>query len=314
MSHRCLIANVENDFELDPTRTVGIRKRWIGQYNVRFKNLKGRVNALLIKDQIGGIPVPTVDPTTMQVANAYEFGSDVVKVAEFMAWLQLQIDAVIFGNDATAANVWQNRFIDQAYARGITQSMAQLRVLQLTPDVLAGITPASILGTATASLGLGIGGLASNGPIHLDAIRLLYTRNFEELKGIAQAMSQQISRVLVDAMEQGLGIRQIAKNINDRIDKIGLTRAKLLARTETVRAYNIANINNFSDIAAAAGITPMFGWFTAGDGRVRPDHVERNTKTTGRVYTKQQILSLIGEPNCRCGVRAHIDQTESKAA
>ncbi|MCK5613710.1 hypothetical protein KAR91_68230 [Candidatus Pacearchaeota archaeon] len=315
MGCSCPIHNAEDflSFPEDPTKTVGIRKRWIAQFNRRYRGLKGRVNRLLLKGIEGDIPVPFVD-TGRLTANRFEFTSDAETVAQFMAWLQLQIDALLFTDGATPLNHWQNKFIDQAYIRGIKATTADLRRLSF-PFIETQLSIPDIVGTAIPALGTGLGGVGTiTSPIHLDAIRLLYTREFLALEGITQEMSKQIARVLVEGIEQGLGIREIAKNINDRIDKIGLTRSKLLARTETVRAYNISNINEFDALASELGIEAMFEWITARDGKVRPTHVRRDTKRTGRIYTKEEIIRLIGEPNCRCASRAHFSQEMLQAA
>lgn len=311
-------------FPDDPTKTVAIRRRWISQFSLRFRALKGRINKLLLKGDESGIAVPTVDPQTLVandlthkgfdnvvwisnkiIANQFEFTSDATAVTEFMGWLQLQIDQLLFTNDATPGAIWQNKFIDQSYIRGINRSKADLRKLGLTADLLQGLSPAQIIGTATPNFGIGIGaGLGSiTAPIHLDAIQLLYIREFNALKGITGEMSKQISRVLVEGIEQGLGIKDMAKNINNRVDKIGLVRSKLLARTESARAYNIGIVNEFQDVADRLDIEALYEWITAGDDFVRDTHEERN----GQIYTRDEALTLIGEPNCRCALSPHID-------
>lgn len=316
MCKKCLKANVDNviQFPTDPTRTVGIRKRWIGQYTRRFRGLKGRINRLLLKGDDGGIPAPFINQLK---TNAFEYTNDPESVSEFMFWLQQQINALLFTDDATAQTIWQNQYIDQAYLRGIRFSKAELKRLGAPPTFFPPEDLLNIQGTAMPVLGAGIGystiGSIIN-PIHLEAIQLLYIREFDALKGITAEMSKQISRILVDGVEQGYGVRKLAKLINDRVDKIGLTRSKLLARTETIRAYNIANINEYDSFAQIVDITPMFAWVTAGDGRVRPTHAARNTRTTGRTYTKAQILRLIGEPNCRCATRPHFSKEMLLAA
>ena len=297
-------------FAKDPTKTVGVRKRWMRQFNARFRQLKGRINLLLIKGIEGNIPVPFTDEQQL-IVNQFEFTSDPQSVARFMAWLQLQVDDLLFTNDATPTKHWQNKFIDQSYLRGIKLTQAELRKLGITAVELQQIQAAAIVGVQAVPLGVATSVIGLDlKTIHLDAIRLLYTREFAALKGITDTMSGQIARVMVEGVEQGFGVRQIAKNINDRVNKIGLTRAKLLARTETARAYNIGTINEFDDIASQLNIETQFKWITAGDGRVRPTHVERN----GKIFSKERAFALIGEPNCRCALKAHIDPSMLEAA
>lgn len=292
------------EFPEDPTKTVGIRKRWITEVERRYRELRKRIAKLLLTGDAGSIPVPAVDPGLL--GNAYSYPTDPISVLRFMAWLQLQVDAVIIGNDATPDNNWQNRYIDQAYDRGITRTQADLIRSAMDANMLRSVTSADIIGTATASLGVG----TVNGPIHLEAIRTLYLRSYSDLQGVTDEMSKQIRRALVDGIEQGKGIRDIAKDINGRVDAIGATRSKLIARTETVRAYNVASVAEFQDVAERAGIEPAYEWVTAGDARVRPEHAKRN----GKVYPAAQALAMLGEPNCRCSLVPSFDQELLKEA
>ena len=295
MSSCCLQINAEGkqqSFPKDPTRTLGIRKRWIGQFEVRFRALKGRINELLLRG----------DNSDLLLVNQFEFTSNPNAVVEFLLWLQIQIDQTIFGNRRGASDAWQNQYIDQAYLRGIRASKAELRKLGFTAEQLAAATPAQLAGTLSLGLATGVGlRLIDLNTIHLDAVRLLHTRDFAALKGITDEMSKQIARVLVEAIEQGLGTAAIAKLINDRVDKIGKTRSKLLARTEVIRAYNVSTINEFKILAQQLGIEPQYQWITAGDSRVRPTHAERNRV----VYDEKRAYSLIGEPNCRCALKPY---------
>lgn len=302
-------------FKDDPTKTVGIRKRYIAQMNVRFRKLKGRINQLVINGNSGEFIVPSIDPdsklavinsSSVFVTNAgYDFGSDPRAIAEFMAWLQLQVDDVIFGN-REGGQFWQKKHIDQAYLAGIKNTKAQLRKAGLTAEQIENLTPAQIRGIQDVALGFTTGSGIDLKTIHLDTLRLLYTRNLSDLEGVTETMGKQIVRAIVEGVEDGLGSRAIAKMINDRVDKIGLVRAKLIARTETARAHNKASINEFKEVAKELDIQPLYEWNTAGDERVRSKHRDWDSSSTGKFYTEAQVSSMIGEPNCRCGVSPHI--------
>lgn len=286
----------------DPTKTVGVRKRWAAQFNKRYKLLKSRIHHLLLKGDTGGVTMPMV------INQEFEYTNDPQQAAKFMLWLQTQINQIFFANDASASNIWQNEYIDQSYTRAIKRTKAELRKLGVTPALLAEAQAANIIGTAAPNFGMGMELI--QGPIHLDAINILYMRAFNDLKGITDEMSKQINRIMVEGIEQGWGIRELARNINDRVDKIGITRSRLLARTETVRAYNIGSIKEFEAVSQRVGVEALYQWETAGDDRVRSSHEARHNK----VYTKEQAFKLIGEPNCRCGLKPYIDEKLTKAA
>lgn len=298
------IVNAKSTLKNDPTRTVGIRKRWSGQCAARYAELARRIRNLLLNGDPGLIPVPEINPVTLRPN--YEYANDPVSALRFMAWLQLQIQSVIIGNDATAASNWQNQYIDQAYERGIKRTQADIKRLGIDANMLRGVTVADIVGTATASLGAGV----ATGPIHQEAIRTLYVRSYSDLQGITDEMAKQIRRTLVEGIEQGKGIKDITEAINDRVDKIGLTRSQLLARTETARAYNVSAIAEFETVAENAGIEPLYEWVTTIDGRERPEHKARD----GKIYTRDEAMSLIGEPNCRCALKPYIDPELMKDA
>lgn len=124
---------------------------------------------------------------------------------------------------------------------------------------------------------------------------LLYTRTFNELKGITEAMDQQISRALAEGMAQGLGPAKIARNLTDRVDKIGITRARTMARTEIIRAHHLATINTYRE-AQIEGVRVKAEWSTAGFG-VCPSCAEME----GKIFTLNEIEGMIPlHPSCRC--------------
>lgn len=280
----------------DPTRTLGIRTRWESENARRFRALKGDINRFVLKSE-------------RTVTNKkFDFESDPQSVAEFMVWLQGRIDARLFDNKDSAQEMWQNKYINRSYQRGVRVAQMELRK-QAVPlgMILEDIQPAPIaFGTATPALGIGpVVGLTA--PIHLDAIQLLYQRNFAKLKGITAEMSGEISRVLVESIEQGLGAAETAKNINERVDKVGLSRAKTVARTETVRAYNVGTIMEGDDFERRTGIEVKYEWLTREDSKVRDTHQVRNHV----IFEKEQALQLIGEPNCRCALAPFLPETDS---
>lgn len=277
----------------DPTKTITIRTQWISEFNRRYRQLKGDINGFILNSQ------------TIALNQPFDFKSDVSSIIDFLAFLQTQIDDRIFDNALNPANIWQNQYVDRSYARGVRVGAIELRK-QGVEDILGATQAATIpdiLGTATPSIGISI---PITNPIHLDAIQLIYTRDFTDLKGITAEMSKQISRVLTAGIEQGLGAAEIARNINNRVDKIGRTRSRLLARTETVRSYNVAKINDSVILSAETGIDAKLEWVTAGDERVRNSHASRN----GVIFEEKRARVLIGEPNCRCSLIPHIESLD----
>ena len=204
------------------------------------------------------------------------------KLKKFDSWLQGAIaEIILLGSvqkDDSNIN-WLLAYIDTAYRKGIKKStsvMQQRLGKNVIPDL-----PNLV-----------------NLPPHARAMELIFTRDFEQLKGITEAMSQQISYVISEGILQGENPNDMAKRITDRVEKIGITRAKLLARTEVINAFNLARVNNVDAYSDFLGEEVVFRWISGVDARVRETHRARNNK----FYSKDKVAPLIGEPNCRCTI------------
>ena len=142
--------------------------------------------------------------------------------------------------------------------------------------------------------------------IHTDKLDVLYTRGYSQLKGITESMEQQIAHVLSDGMLKGMSPEAVANEINDRVDKIGKTRAKLIARTEIVYSHNVASIMETARLEGILEKELEMIWHTSIDGRERDTHRARH----GKKYSKEEALALIGEPHCRCSVSPWVPEAE----
>lgn len=255
----------------DPSRTAMLRRAFEAEIYRRFRELKGKVNGALVSG----------DPFGLRVN--FTFTTNPQKVAGFMQWLEDQASLGILGVRpgtsvrTVGASAWTSTYIESAYQKGLARSASQMR---------AG--------------GVKIGDRwiesALRRPIHADRVGLLYTRAFTELSGITQEMDRQLSRVLAQGAADGLAPAQIARNLNDRIDKIGLTRARTLARTEIIAAHAEATLNGFTE-AGIEGVEVEAEWITAGDDVVCPEC----QALEGKVFDLDEARGMLPvHPNCRC--------------
>lgn len=152
---------------------------------------------------------------------------------------------------------------------------------------------------------------AFNQPFHLDRVGLISTRVYSDLKGITTAMDTQISRVLGQGIADGDGPMKLAqlltKTISGPVGDLSLTdtlgrfipaerRAKILARTEIVRAHHAATMQEYKNWGAE-GVKVKAEWTTAGDGRV----CAACSALQGKVYTLKEMENKIPlHPQCRC--------------
>lgn len=289
--------------DADPTRTLTLRRRWTAEMDRRFKSLRRAVVLAMREDRFNlhASPIPVThqhnalpSPASIEGGRyTYRWSRD--KAEEFMEWLEQQSTRHILTMEARLDLLggrsevpWTNTFIDTAYQSGIRAGRAELREAgEVIPDF--------------GDLRLGVGGrdpvtVAFNQPLHADRAGLIYSRVFTDLKGVTAAMNTQMSRVLSLGIAEGRNPRDIARELAGRVDAIGITRARLIARTEVIRAHNEAKLNEFERVEGMTGDEVKVRWVTARDERVRATHRERH----GKIYTRAEARQLIGEPNCRC--------------
>jgi hypothetical protein len=287
----------------DPTRTLTLRNRFAADVTKRFNALKRDISISIVDRDCFGIQ-PDLIALAASAYRAFDFPRTQEKIAGFMAWLQEQEDAGILevsirpGTLRGIEEAWTDTYIQSAYAKGITRSRAELRKQGLQiPDIDA------------------VGGVRSlfNQPFHADRLGVLYTRTFEDLKTVTQFMNGQIRRRISDGLTTGLtrGIaegknprviaRELVKDVNNRVDKIGISRARMIARTEIIRAHHEANIAEYEraqdmfDVEVEIEIQAE--WATAGFN-VCPICLDLEA---GGPYKLNEIRSMIpAHPNCRC--------------
>ncbi len=283
--------NINTTRDQDPSRTITLRRQFIADFTRRFRELKRRIRQYLVTDN-------NLEPITV---NVFEYTNSVEKLETFQLWLaqqerELLLETVVVPGALPIPDnqvPWANTYLDSAYQKGIRQARADLTGAGIRGEVLSG------------SEGL----FASfNAPVHASTIEMIYTRNYNELRGITDAMDQQISRVLAQGMTDGLGVQQIARNINNRVDAIGLSRARTLARTEVVHTFNTAALRTYQGVEDLIGEDVYVKWWTARDDRVRPRHRVRH----GKIYLKEDAVKLIGEPNCRCSLLPYVESVEGE--
>ena len=165
-------------------------------------------------------------------------------------------------------------------------------------------------------------GVVMMGPIHMDRLGLLFTRVFNDLKGITAAMDMQISRVLAQGIADGDGMRVLARKLVSTINgtkmgELGITdtlgrfipaqrRALILARTEIIRSHHLATIQEYRNWGLM-GVTVKVEWSTAKDDRI----CEKCASMEGRVFTLDEIEPLIPlHPQCRCTTIPYIKEIQ----
>ena len=193
-------------------------------------------------------------------------------------------------------DVWTNKYIHSAYQKGIFRARQEMKKVGYNVPSIA------------ESGGLGV---ALNQPMHIDRLGLVYSRTYEELKGINASMSSQISRVLAQGMAEGRNPRELAvllaSTVMGPVGGLGITdtlgrfipaarRAEIMARTEVIRAHHVATIQEYRNWGLE-GVQVQAEWATAGDDRV----CDECASLEGKIFTLEEIEGMIPlHPQCRC--------------
>ncbi len=299
----------------DPTRTTGLRNAFVSKMKSRFAELSYKIKyAIKVQDCFGLLKEPiSVHQTTSPGYQAFNFPRNADKLEAFMKWLEEQVKRGIlevgtFKQIGTAVEKsWMDLYLFDSYKRGVMRAREELKKAGYNiPDLdrFGGIE--AIMGT----------------PFHIERMGLIFTRAFNDLKGITAEMDTIISRILAQGLADGDGPALLARKIVEAINSTGkdtfaisgttgtrissLRRAIILARTEIIRAHHLATIQEYRNWGVE-GIVVKGEWKTAGDDRV----CSKCAELEGRVYTLDEIENMIPyHPECRCIALPFIEELQ----
>lgn len=267
---------------IDPSKTLTLRKRFERDLGARFQTLVSEIRNAIVDLDVFGL-------RAMQLAERqFQFDTDGDKMRSFIRWLNQQVNQrvlevqVVDGIERPLRREkWTNMYVRTAYRKGIEHARQEVnRRIRDTFD-----TDDRAIDSAF------------DRPIHADRIAPLYERTFSDLQGATTEMTSQVRRTLLQGLTDGKHPRDIATELNNRVKKIGKTRARTIARTEIIRAHHQANINEYES-AGVAGVNVVAEWLTVGDGSVC---AECEDMAANGPYSLDDIRSMIPlHPNCRC--------------
>ena len=277
-----------NPLQVDPTRTTMLRRQFEADVARRYTALKRNIRRLLIdEDELGLKPRFPANPFIAN-AQSWAYLPDDEKVKRFRAWLQQQVDQDIVGSiPGMPNNPWVDQYLNKGYSKGFERAYADVQRAGYGKDPGPELYQYGRDQFIRSSFGK---------PTSADRLRLLSTRSLSDLQGINEAMSQQITGQLVQGMMSGDNPYRVAKAIAERVDKIGTTRAKTLARTETIRAHAEGALDSM-EAQGIQEVGVMVEWTTAKDNKVCP-----LCKPLARMVlrTEEAHGMFPRHPNCRC--------------
>jgi SPP1 gp7 family putative phage head morphogenesis protein len=281
----------------NPTKTLSIEKAWIRDISRRWSRFK-KSSINLLND---------MNQQSLAINKAQPFQLDPSQIRIYMSFIENQISRLLL--ESGQAPNWQSAYQAQSYQRALEVTRAQLisqgaDIVRTQEEIRQGLALQPM--TATPSLSTGL----ATQPIHQNALQFLFTRSYDSLKGWTDALSRETRQILVDGIEQGQGIREVRKNIVDRIG-VSRSRAELIARTETIQAYQRGASNEGARLEEELGEKILMRWVTARDSRVRHTHANWH----GTLATPQDNFKRIQVSpwNCRCSQIATIEDAITPA-
>lgn len=266
----------------------------------RFREIRKAIIETIVVNDVFGI-VDDAPAATIQVSarrpgrREFAFPRSDRKVQAFMDWLESESSKDILGVQlgtpirSAASRSWQNIYIKAAYGKSMQKAAQRLKKqgVKVEDSWLE---------------------QAFNRPIHADRVGIIYTRTYRDLKGITSTMDTQISRTLARGLVEGVGARKLAREIVERVDKIGITRARVLARTEVISSAAEATLNSYKE-AGVLGVETQAEFATAEDEQVCP----QCESLQGKIYPISEASGIIPvHPNCRCAWLPVVTDPEGK--
>lgn len=292
----------------DPSRTTGLRNRFVRDMNKRFNLIKKNIYISIVLNDCFGIQPNAIKVLSPIAKKAFEFSRDPNKVEGFMKWLTAEeekgiLTKIIRSGVGGIEGAWTDIYIDSAYAQGIRRARAALRKKGARIPTLE-----SMPGGVRAMM---------NQPIHADRIGIIYSRTYEDLKSVTNVMNAQIRRRIASGLQEGLArglaegknpraiARELHKNVVDRVDKIGITRARMIARTEVMNAHNEASLAQYEQASQEIGKPIMVG---VGLGP-NPCPICVDLEAGGPYMLEAARGQLPAHPNCVC---VHIPEIQKE--
>ncbi len=129
-------------------------------------------------------------------------------------------------------------------------------------------------------------------PKDWETIDVIRVRDLSALKGITEEMNKKIVSTLTEGLIQGDTFDELEARLNREVDGIGVNRARLMARTETMFAVNQGTLQRYGQW----GISRVEWVAAPEDGRVCPECKDLD----GQVFDIEDVPPLPFHPGCRC--------------
>jgi len=220
------------DRESGPTDTQGLQREYRVEVERRFRKLRGVLRQTIDTNDALGLRDRTNAAARQHAAEDIEprdrfpfrnrAGKELAFQNQLREWLDEGVLEVVGEDTIEAGEHWSGTYVRSSSKEGIRWANQQLRDRGVSLDDGASLD------------------VIFDRPMHTDELERLYTRNFEGLQDITEDLDQTLSRELTRGLIDGENPRTIANRLTKETRTIQRTRARTLARSETLFAHNNA--------------------------------------------------------------------------
>lgn len=293
----------------NPTKTSRIENTWKREINRRWGVVAHNIRNFdwetgQPKNVMAYRPLTINNAAAKRLVNVEPVPIDVARARQFIVFMEQQIDIVLMNS----GNNWQAKYQATSYQRAVNQARARIMqqggtIVPFASDVQAGQGLTQFTFSAEATLST-MSSLPAGG-IHRDSLEFLFERSLESLDKWTTNLADEVRSITMEAVRTGANPRATEKKIFDRLS-VSRSRARVIAQTETIQAYQYGNQNETERAAEELGEEILMGWINADDHKVRPLHREfGNSPPVSLDENKRRIAE--SPFNCRCAQRPVLD-------
>lgn len=287
----------------DPTRQMLLRTQAVREIRKRFTALAREITVLVVADDAFGLTVQNSPFAVNAASRRWAFMADADRLEAFQTWLANRVNSGVFQTDPgiPVGQPWLSKNIYHAYNSGAVMAYRDAKKAISAEETFLLDREAQFLSMFQST------------PKATEALRLLYVRQYTQLRGVTDAQSARLGHILASGFADGKNAKTLAKEIAKALD-ISRYRAETIALTEISNAHS----NGALDAYAALGVdnvVVLVEWKCAAGA------CKLCTALQGVVLTIKEARGLIPRhPRCRCGFQsslatdaAGVGQVRSKA-
>jgi len=279
--HNHAVANQDLEGIQDPSKTKDLQNAYIRRANQAYNSLKEIIKTTFLDNQALVLDTSRLKGNqNIEPANRIQGKNDTVDetTKAAVAWIILAHQNIILDSE------WQNEYVRRSYIRGAYQADQELKNMNIT------LSERSINEIQSSSF-------------HKSSYYNMINRNMELFATVQQDLSDdlapRIKQVLTRGYTENWTVREMARQLENeiqlRIDKVGKYRARMIARTETVRANTHARTKTYIE----RGVSKVYWILSHAPCPICQDIASANP------YRPEEIFGLFpAHPNEMCSVSA----------